>query len=161
MYIYLSYICKILNSNNVQYLIIGGTSVGYHGYSRITYSPDGKEIDKYDFDIWYNPTYSNNKNLLQALKQFGFNVKENDITNFSFYSKNFEKYKLDILPKILNYENIIDSSKRFRLYYNNCDVSEYNDIDMLFINKNDLIESKKLIGRKKDIDDIDNLLNTN
>jgi hypothetical protein len=53
---------QLLNENNVQYLIIGGYAVAYHGYPRYT-----KDIDVW---VWIDP--DNAKNIVKALTDFGF-----------------------------------------------------------------------------------------
>ena len=53
---------KLLNSKRVEYLLVGGYAVGYHGYPR----PTG------DMDIWVARTRDNAQRLVEALAQFGF-----------------------------------------------------------------------------------------
>ncbi len=43
--------CKILNSNKVKYLIVGGTAVGFHGYYRESKNSLGKPLSKHDLDF--------------------------------------------------------------------------------------------------------------
>lgn len=69
-------VCQILNKNDVQYLIVGGTVVAFHGYFRWSQNSDGSPSDKFDLDIWYNPTYDNYFKLLKALAELGQDVKE-------------------------------------------------------------------------------------
>jgi hypothetical protein len=49
------HVCKILNKNAVQYLIVGGTAVAFHGYFRWSQNSSGTPAEKFDLDIWYNP----------------------------------------------------------------------------------------------------------
>ncbi len=49
-------ICKLLNKHGVEYLIVGGTAVGFYGYYRGSTSSDGSLLGKHDLDFWYNPT---------------------------------------------------------------------------------------------------------
>ena len=51
-----------LNSQNVEYILIGGLAVGYHGYSRYTG----------DMDLWVNPTSDNIQKLYSALLALGY-----------------------------------------------------------------------------------------
>jgi hypothetical protein len=53
---------RLLNSSNVEYLIVGGYAVGYHGYPR----PTG------DLDIWISNTPANAERVHRALEEFGF-----------------------------------------------------------------------------------------
>ena len=57
---------KLLNANQVEYLLIGGYAVGYHGYPRATG----------DMDVWVAVNPENADRIVVALKQFGFAVPE-------------------------------------------------------------------------------------
>ena len=49
-------VCVILNQFKVDYLIVGGTAVAFHGYHRLSQDPSGEVTDKPDLDFWYNPS---------------------------------------------------------------------------------------------------------
>ena len=53
---------KLLNSTGVEYLVVGGYAVGYHGYPRATG----------DIDIWVSISPDNASRLVRAMKEFGF-----------------------------------------------------------------------------------------
>ena len=53
---------KLLNSREVEYLLIGGYAVGYHGYPRATA----------DMDLWVAIHQENAEKLVAVLKEFGF-----------------------------------------------------------------------------------------
>jgi len=53
---------KLLNANNVEYLLIGGYAVGYYGYPRATA----------DMDIWIAMNPANADRVVTVLKEFGF-----------------------------------------------------------------------------------------
>lgn len=142
----LSKICRILNKYDVQYLIIGGTCVAFHGYSRSTILPNGQNVDKHDFDIWYRPTISNYANLIKVLKILNFDFEE-DYTKFEIYRKEFNNYNLDFLPKPLEEISIKDSNKLFIDFYNNRDISNSIGTDINFLDIDDLIYLKKLTKR--------------
>ena len=55
---------KLLNSNGVDYLLIGGYAVGVHGYVRATG----------DMDIWIRRSPENARRVETALLEFGFAV---------------------------------------------------------------------------------------
>jgi hypothetical protein len=57
---------KLLNANNVKYLLIGGYAVGYYGYPR----PTG------DMDIWIRIDEENAEKTVKALNEFGFSSPE-------------------------------------------------------------------------------------
>ena len=65
---------KLLNSRRVEYLLVGGYAVGFHGYSR----PTG------DLDVWIAVSPENAERVRQALVEFGFsqeNVPANLFTD--------------------------------------------------------------------------------
>ena len=51
-----------LNLHEVEYLLVGGYAVGYHGYPRATM----------DIDIWIESTPENAQKVFSALESFGF-----------------------------------------------------------------------------------------
>src|SRR5450759_2011014 len=53
---------KSLNSNNVEYLLIGGYAVGIYGHIRATN----------DLDVWVNISPENAARIDRALREFGF-----------------------------------------------------------------------------------------
>ena len=53
---------ELLNSTNVEYLLVGGYALAAHGHPRYTG----------DIDFWVNPTEDNASRLMSALTQFGF-----------------------------------------------------------------------------------------
>lgn len=57
---------KLLNVKNVEYLLIGGFAVNLHGYSRLT-----QEID-----VWVARHPENARRIVEALREFGFDVPE-------------------------------------------------------------------------------------
>jgi len=56
---------SILNSNKVDYILIGGYAVNVYGYSRPTD----------DIDIWIKMELDNSKRIKQSLLDFGFDEK--------------------------------------------------------------------------------------
>tara|TARA_R110002049_G_scaffold110715_1_gene259846 strand:- start:101 stop:622 length:522 start_codon:yes stop_codon:yes gene_type:complete len=145
-------ICKILTENSVEYIIVGGTALAFHGHYRSTRLPSGEISDKHDFDFWYNPTYENYYNLLRALESLGIDVtkfREESAPNpkKSFFRHEFEDYKIDFLPEIIGLD-------KFSTSYINCEESDINGIEIPILSSDDLIKSKEAIAREKDVDDI-------
>ena len=148
-------ICNTLGKHSVEYLIVGGVAVALHGYFRQTTNAEGVLADKLDFDFWYNPTYKNYFNLLDALEEFGQDVEEykNEQTPFplqSFFKLEFEKYTLDFLPEVNGLTKFITSFKERELI-------NINKMEISFLNYRDLIKSKQANARPKDLNDIFNL----
>ncbi len=57
-------------------MIVGGIAVALHGHFRQSIKLAGIATDKPDLDFWYNPTYENYFNLLNALEDLGQDVTE-------------------------------------------------------------------------------------
>ncbi len=55
---------KSLNANHVEYLVVGGYAVGYHGFVRATG----------DLDVFVRLSQRNAEQLIAAFKEFGFDV---------------------------------------------------------------------------------------
>ena len=56
---------RSLNEHRVDYLVVGGYAVSYHGYPRVTG----------DIDVWVRPTPENADRVVRALVAFGFGVQ--------------------------------------------------------------------------------------
>jgi predicted nucleotidyltransferase len=152
---YILDVCKALNEQRVQYLIVGGTAVAFHGYFRWSYNSAGKPADKFDLDIWYNPTYPNYFKLLNALEQLG-----QDVTEFrgeqspdpikSYFRYDLEKFTLDFLPKLKGLSKFIKSFEKR-------EIVNIKGVDILILNFDDLIADKAENSRPKDLLDIKEL----
>lgn len=148
-------ICSALNKHNVQYMIVGGTAVALHGYFRQSINLAGIATDKPDLDFWYNPTYENYFNLLNALEDLG-----QDVTEFkqeqapnpkkSFFKYELEHFTLDLLPEL-------KAKLLFGASFKTREVVSLNDSDISFISFDDLIKDKEANARPKDLSDIEQL----
>lgn len=148
-------ICKILDKHDIQYLIVGGTAVALHGYFRVTMLMDGKPADKHDLDFWYEPTYENYYNLLNALEELGLDVKEFRKENSPNPKKSFFKFEtdtftLDFLPEIV-------SIKRFGPAFRKREKVVIENIEIGYLDYEDLIKEKQENARAKDLIDIQQL----
>ena len=152
-------ICKLFKKYSVQYLVIGGTAVAYHGYYRMSTDTSGNICEKPDIDIWFNPTYSNYINILKAIEELGKDIlrykseKKLDPKK-SFFKLNFSNFTLDLLPEI-------QSNIRFNDAYSKRDSVTVDDIEIHFISLIDLIHDKKKSIRKKDLEDLNELKKLN
>lgn len=148
-------VCQILNKNGVQYLIVGGTAVAFHGYFRWSQNFTGAPAEKFDLDIWYNPTYENYFKLLNGLAELGQDVKEffeeqspNPLK--SYFKFDLNKFTLDFLPKL-------KGTTKFRQAYEKKETTTIKGIDMQFIGFDELLQDKAANSRPKDLTDIKQL----
>lgn len=134
-----------LNEAKVDYILVGGYAVIYHGYNRTTG----------DMDIWVRPTKENFNKLKIAFQKFGlslFDMTEEKFLKTELYdvfSFGVPPVCIEILTKVkgLDFEECFKSA----IY------QKFDDVDVNIIDFIDLIKSKKSVGRYKDLDDIENL----
>ena len=136
---------KDLLDANVDFIIIGGYSVIFHGYKRTTG----------DVDIWLKPDNTNKVKLLPVLKKVGFDketlekIAEYDFTKHLVISIWEEPEKVDFLTRI-NLVSYEDADKQKV-------VADIDGIQIPFIHVNHLVLSKITTGRAKDKADIEEL----
>lgn len=148
-------VCKSLNDFNVEFIIVGGTASGFHGYYRMTLDYYGIPTEKHDFDFWFNPTYENYFNILKAMKSLGKDTSslENETApnpKKSFLKFDFDEFKIDFLPEIKG----LDS------YYKSFTTSSYSKVDSVefkILSLDDLIKAKEFDSRPKDLSDLEEL----
>jgi len=135
---------ELLNRHRVRYLIVGGYAFAIHAKPRFTN----------DIDIFIDAEQSNAQNVLEVLKGFGFG--EVGITLRDLLSPEqviqlgFPPLRIDLLTSI--------SSVAFADAWIRRVSARYGEQTVYFISKQDLIANKKGAGRKKDLEDLEELL---
>lgn len=131
---------KLLNAHKVNYLIVGGYAVGFHGYPRYTQ----------DIDVFYDRSAANAKALWSALQAFGFG-------NIGLHQDDFVKdnqvVQLGQPPNRIDLINTIDGVA-FEAAWNTRVSGEYGDVPVAFIAKDELLLNKRSTGRDKDLLDV-------
>ena len=136
---------KALNACKVEYVLIGGYAVIYHGYNRTTG----------DLDVWVNPTDYNYRKLLDAFQQFG--LSPFDMTESRFLQTDTEDVfsfgrppvSIDILTKV--------RGLTFDETFQNSALLKFDGVDVRMIDIRDLLATKKATNRPKDQDDLEHL----
>jgi hypothetical protein len=135
---------ELLNCG-IEFLLIGGYAVNFHGYPRYTI----------DMDIWLKPDNVNKDHFVEFLKKKGFDTESIDqifILDFgeaqSFHIGNNET-RVDFLTKI--------SGVKFEEAYRQREMLSLPGKDIPVIPCRYLIINKMLSGRPKDMADIDEL----
>jgi len=134
---------KLLNANGVEYLLIGGYAVGYHGYPRATN----------DIDIWIAMNEINAIRITRVLKEFGFDTP--DLKPELFLQKD-RMVRLGLPP--MRIEVLVEISG---VQFNECYKERVDDvidgIPVKLISLKHLKLNKKASGRYKDLDDLEHL----
>ncbi|MBK9317356.1 MAG: hypothetical protein IPM55_24380 [Acidobacteria bacterium] len=134
---------NLLNANGVEYLLIGGYAVGYHGYPRATN----------DIDIWIAMNQENASKMTKVLKEFGFDTPE--LSPELFLQKD-RMVRLGLPP--MRIEVLVEiSGVQFRECYKERINDVIDGIAVKVISLKHLKINKKASGRYKDLDDLEHL----
>lgn len=137
---------QAINDNNVKYVLVGGYSVIFHGYSRTTG----------DMDIWVQRNPENYQKLISAFKQFGMSVFDMTEDNFLNHPT-WDVFSFGVPPVCIDI--MIDvKGLNFNDCYTNSQIFIDDELQVRVLSMNDLLEAKKKANRPKDIDDINNLI---
>jgi predicted nucleotidyltransferase len=132
-----------LNDNKVQYLVVGGYAVAFHGHPRYTK----------DIDIWIEPTDENICLLLKAIDDFGFG-------SLGFKKEDFSKpdmiVQIGVPPNRIDLLNSIDGLD-FKEAIANKKIITKDGVSINLVGLDDLRKSKKTSGRPQDLADLENL----
>jgi predicted nucleotidyltransferase len=134
---------KLLEEKSVEYLVVGGYAVAYHGYPRATI----------DFDIWVRPTIENARRVYKALEEFGFPTGGMGETTFATQGVGA---RMGVPPMRLELITFADGLV-FEAAYANRVRARMDEIDVNLISLDDLKLNKKTVGRNKDLADLDHL----
>ena len=134
---------KLLNWHEVEYLLIGGFAVGYHGYPRATG----------DMDVWIATSPENADKMVRVLKEFGFDVPE---LKADLFLKKRQVVRMGMPP--IRIEVLTDiSGVSFKDCYEKRIPDVIDDLTVNIISLEHLKINKKASGRSKDIDDLEHL----
>lgn len=132
-----------LNDNQVRYLIIGGYAVAFHGHPRYTK----------DLDIWIKPAQDNAQRLLQALSAFGFGSLDLQAEDFikpgQIVQLGYPPNRIDLVTN--------PSGVDFDTCFTTRVIVKTDDIELNFIDLDNLKQNKKASGRFQDLADLENL----
>ncbi len=134
---------ELFNANKVEYAIIGGYALAFHGAPRYTG----------DIDLLVKPDKENAQKILNVLKDFGFSSLTLASDDFSLPEKVVQlgvpPVRIDIITSItgLTWEQIAPNRVK----------GVYGDVPVYYIGRQEFIINKKAISRHKDLADIDAL----
>ena len=134
---------KLLNSNQVEYLLVGGYAVGYHGYPRATA----------DMDIWIAANLQNAEKLVLVLKEFGFDLP--DLSSEIFQMPN-KVIRMGVPPIRIELITSIDGVDFVECYISRIE-DELDGVNVNLIDLEHLKINKQASGRYKDLNDLEHL----
>lgn len=134
-----------LLKSKVEFLVIGGFAVIYHGYPRTTG----------DMDIWLHPSNRNKAKFILAMESFGIdaeglqNLLEKDFTQHLVFEIGKSPERIEFLTRI--------NQVSFEEAYAHKVFLQYDPLLIPIISLDDLILSKINTGRSKDAADVEEL----
>jgi predicted nucleotidyltransferase len=134
---------RLLNAHQVEYLLIGGYAVGYHGYPRATA----------DMDIWVAMRPQNAEKVVAALREFGFNVPG---LGMDLFLEPGRIIRMGLPPLRIKIATAI-SAVAFDECYAERVVDDLDGVAVNLIGLKHLKINKQASGRHKDLDDLKNL----
>jgi hypothetical protein len=134
---------ELFNKHKVEYLIVGGYALAFHGAPRVTG----------DIDLYVRPAAENAGRILTALEEFGFGSLDLSVDELTkpgmVIQLGVPPVRIDIITRIsgVSWEKA-DADKV---------PGHYGDVPVHFIGRDDFIANKKATGRLKDAADLEAL----
>ncbi len=136
---------KKLIETGVDFILVGGYAVNYHGYNRVTG----------DMDIWIRPDNENKTVLLSALKELDFD--ENGLLVLNGWNFSTPRhFHIGNQPDLTDFMTFI-SGVTYREAKQSVLLAKIDGITLPIIHLNHLIQNKIASGRSKDMVDVEYL----
>ena len=132
---------ELFNAHKVEYLIVGGYALAFHGAPRFTG----------DMDLFVKPDSTNAQRILTALEEFGMaslDLSQSDFTSpDNVIQIGVPPVRVDIMTSItaVDWEKA-ESGKV---------PGNYGDTQVYFIGRDDFVANKRALGRKRDLADLE------
>jgi len=134
---------RLLESHQVEYMIVGGYAVAFHGYPRFTK----------DIDIFFASSVENVERLRKVFIQFGF--REESVPCESLETPG-NVIAIGMAPVRIDLVNRIDGVV-FAEAISNAVRGRYGDVEVSFIGREDLLRNKRSTPQTKDKADVEEL----
>lgn len=135
---------ELLNSRRVDYIIVGGHAVAYHGHPRFTG----------DIDFLVRPSSENAERLMDAVREFGFSdlhLSQHDFTKpNTVVQLGYPPNRVDLLTSI--------SGVEFEEAWSTKVGADLDGLPIYFIGWEALLKNKRASGRDRDLADAAKLL---
>jgi hypothetical protein len=132
-----------LNSHGVEYVVVGGHAVGYHGYPRYTG----------DIDFFVRSSPENASRVVKVLVEFGFedaNRLESDLVEADkIVQLGRPPNRIDLMTGI--------SGVEFTEAWESAETTEMEGLAIKIIGRDALLRNKRSSGRTKDLADAEEI----
>ncbi|WP_254060892.1 DUF6036 family nucleotidyltransferase [Mucilaginibacter sp. L196] len=133
----------LLNKYDVNYMIIGGYALAFHGRPRHTG----------DLDIWIDVSEENARKMFNVINEFGLaslGLKIEDFLEKGIITQiGYPPLRIDILNEI--------DGVQFNEAYQNKLIIDIDGLPISYISLDDLIKNKQVSGRQRDLSDVSEL----
>ena len=133
----------LFNEHKVEYVIVGGYALAFHGVPRYTG----------DMDILIKADKQNAERILAALDDFGFG--ELELTTADFEKPN-KVVQLGVAPVRVDIITSLTGVSWEQVYLNRVE-GKFGDIPAGYIGREQFIANKRAVGRKRDLADLEAL----
>lgn len=129
----------LFHATGVEFLVVGGHAVAFHGRPRLTE----------DFDLFVRPDFKNGQRIVQALERFGFASLEISAGDFQAEDRVIQlgraPNRVNLLTKLYGVDFEGAWSRRV--------AARLDDTQVWLISREDLIRNKRETGRTQDLAD--------
>ncbi len=138
-------VLRKLLEKGVDFLLVGGYAVNYHGYNRVTG----------DMDIWLKPDNKNKEMLISSLKELDFDDEGLAIINGWDFTRP-QLFHIGNKPDLTDFMTFI-SGVNYEQVKKDAIQANIEGIALPIIHLNHLIQNKTASGRLKDLADVEYL----
>ncbi len=131
---------ELLSSASVEYLLVGGHAVAYHGFPRLTG----------DFDFFVRASPENARRLIEVFRQFGF---EDAAELYSVFTQVGRAVKIGSPPNRIDVITGI-SGVDFEEAWAGRVAAELGGVSVSMIGRDSLLRNKRASARPKDLLDV-------
>ncbi len=134
---------KLFNAHKVEFVVIGGYALAFHGAPRYTG----------DLDIFVKPNPENAQRIMKALGAFGFGSLELTAEDFQSPDRVIQlgvpPVRIDIVTSVTNITWETAAANRIE--------GKYGDVVVFYMGRAEFVANKRAVGRKKDLADLEAL----